>query len=103
MFVEGRRPICWSCKQLGHLARTCPQKTPSNNSNNNNNNNNNEKNTSSTINTTLESGNQQDNSENGWTQVTLILYYLSVFPRPKNNQLAIPLEITLERLKADGL
>ena len=22
--VEGRRPLCWSCKQIGHLARTHP-------------------------------------------------------------------------------
>ena len=24
--VEGRRPLCWECKQLGHFARSCPQK-----------------------------------------------------------------------------
>ena len=24
--VEGRRPFCWSCKQVGHLARSCTQK-----------------------------------------------------------------------------
>ena len=25
--VEDRRPLCWSCKQLGHFPRSCPQKT----------------------------------------------------------------------------
>ena len=25
--VEGWRLFCWACKQLGHIARTCPQKT----------------------------------------------------------------------------
>ena len=24
--VEGRRPLCWSSKQLGYFARSCPQK-----------------------------------------------------------------------------
>ena len=24
--IEGRRPRCWSCKQLGHISRFCPQK-----------------------------------------------------------------------------
>ena len=24
--VEGRRTHCWKCKQIGHLAKTCPQK-----------------------------------------------------------------------------
>ena len=27
MMLEGRRPTFWSCKQLGHFARSCPQKT----------------------------------------------------------------------------
>ena len=25
--VEGRKPQCWHCKQIGHFARSCPQKT----------------------------------------------------------------------------
>ena len=26
MMVEGRRPRCWSCKQIGHIAKFCPEK-----------------------------------------------------------------------------
>ena len=29
VIVEGRRPRCWSCKQLGHISKFCPQKDPS--------------------------------------------------------------------------
>ena len=29
VMVEGRRPRCWSCKQLGHISKFCPQKDPS--------------------------------------------------------------------------
>ena len=25
--MEGRKPECWHCKQIGHFARSCPQKT----------------------------------------------------------------------------
>ena len=25
--VEGRKPQCWNCKQLGHISKSCPQKT----------------------------------------------------------------------------
>ena len=25
--VEGRKPQCWNCKQLGHFSKSCPQKT----------------------------------------------------------------------------
>ena len=25
--IEGRKPQCWHCKQLGHFSRSCPQKT----------------------------------------------------------------------------
>ena len=28
--VEGRRFQCWNCKQLGHISRSCPQKTTQN-------------------------------------------------------------------------
>ena len=27
--VEGRNPSCWGCKQIGHIAKFCPQKTKS--------------------------------------------------------------------------
>ena len=30
VFVEGRRPHCWSCKQLGHISKFCPGKNPPN-------------------------------------------------------------------------
>ena len=26
--VEGRRPRCWSCKQLGHISKFYPKKDP---------------------------------------------------------------------------
>ena len=26
LMVEGRRPRCWACKQIGHIAKFCPQK-----------------------------------------------------------------------------
>ena len=26
IIVEGRKPLCWNCKQLGHFSRSCPQK-----------------------------------------------------------------------------
>ena len=26
IIVEGRKPLCWNCKQLGHFLRSCPQK-----------------------------------------------------------------------------
>ena len=25
--VEGQKPQCWNCKQLGHFSKSCPQKT----------------------------------------------------------------------------
>ena len=25
--IEGRKPQCWNCKQLGHFSKSCPQKT----------------------------------------------------------------------------
>ena len=28
VIVEGRRPRCWSCKQLGHISKFCPKKDP---------------------------------------------------------------------------
>ena len=27
VMVEGRRPRCWSCKQIGHISKFCPKKT----------------------------------------------------------------------------
>ena len=31
--VEGRRPCCWGCKQLGHITKFCPQKNQQNDTN----------------------------------------------------------------------
>ena len=52
--VEGRRPLCWDCKQLRHLVITCPQKTASINNN---------KTTGTTTSTALEPGVHPDNQE----------------------------------------
>ena len=27
VMVEGRRPRCWGCKQIGHIAKFCPQRS----------------------------------------------------------------------------
>ena len=79
VIVQVRRPLCWSCKQVGHLARSCPQKAVASNktttinttttTTNNNNNNNINKNQEKAKNT-LEPGNYPNNPEEGWTQVT---------------------------------
>ena len=70
---EGRKPLCCSCKQLVHLARTCPQKSLNNNQTSSNINNNNfnikEKTINPTTNPASELGNQPK-PEEGWTQVT---------------------------------
>ena len=48
--VEDRRPLCWSCKQLSHLARSCSQKLVNNNQSSNKiNNSNNSSNQKKTI------------------------------------------------------
>ena len=26
--IEGKRPHCWNCKQVGHIAKVCPRKAP---------------------------------------------------------------------------
>ena len=69
VFVEGRQPLCWSCKLLGHLARFCQQKNPLTN-NNNNDSNTKDKSTSLIAKPALEPGDHQSGSEEGWTQVT---------------------------------
>ena len=72
--VEGRRPRCWSCKQLGHISKFCPQKDPPSAA----------VSTATTVTTTAtittatissttakESGQvQPENAEEGWTEVT---------------------------------
>ena len=73
--VEGRKPQCWNCKQLGHFSKSCPQKilqpgqtmeTTAAAA------------TTSTIKTTAiivskspnaETGDHPDKDEEGWTQV----------------------------------
>ena len=27
VIVEGKKPQCWNCEQLGHFSKSCPQKT----------------------------------------------------------------------------
>ena len=68
--VEGRKPQCWTCKQLGHFSRSCPQK--------------NSKPTSlplkaasaaattvaATAGPTMEAEDHPSRGEEGWTQVT---------------------------------
>ena len=48
VLVEGRRPRCWGCKQIGHIAKFCPQR-PENKG----------KTTSTTTTTTTTTGTQQ--------------------------------------------
>ena len=63
--VEGRRLLCWSCKQLGHLSRVCPQKANINSNNNTNiySNINNNKNTCQTSNPAPVPENHRNKSE----------------------------------------
>ena len=58
--VEGRRPHCWNCKQLGNLAKACPQKAPKEKQQNT---------TEDIISTTKEKDKYQLDPENQWTQV----------------------------------
>ena len=67
--VEGKRPLCWSCQQLGHWARFYPQKNPSTN-NNNNNSNTKDKSISLIAKPALESGDHQSGPEEELTQIT---------------------------------
>ena len=75
VMVEGRRPRCWGCKQIGHIAKFCPQRPE-----------NKEKASTSTTTTTTKdaaaptitkeaeakgSGQvQPQNNQEGWTEVT---------------------------------
>ena len=63
--VEGKRPLNWACKQVGHLARACPQKTPGAPSNNNGKN----SNTNQTSSTTAEHGDGHGDQEVEWIRV----------------------------------
>ena len=75
VLVEGRRPRCWGCKQIGHIAKFCPQRPE-----------NKEKTTSTTTTTTGDAaatttntvnkeaeakgpGPAQPNNKEGWTEV----------------------------------
>ena len=71
--VEGRRPLCWSCKELGRFSPSCPQKTTTTTATSTKT----ATNTAALTNTTAtsivinetETG-DQPNKEEGWTQVT---------------------------------
>ena len=62
LVIESRRPLCWACKQLGHFAKTCPQKTPTTITTNN-------KNAKQATSTVPEPEDHLDNQEKEWTQV----------------------------------
>ena len=57
--MEGWRPLCWSGKQLVHLARSCPQKLL----------NSNQRNSSNQEKTISPTTNHAPKPEEGWTQV----------------------------------
>ena len=73
VMVEGRRPRCWGCKQIGHIAKFCPQRPE------------NKASTSTTTTTTKDAAAptitkeaeakgpgqvQPQNNQEGWTEVT---------------------------------
>ena len=58
--VEGKQMHCWNCKQLGHLAKACPQKAPKEKQQNT---------TEDIISTTKEKDKDQLDPENQWIQV----------------------------------
>ena len=65
VIVEGRRSLCWSRKQLSHLARFCPKKNPS--TTNNNINNTKDKSTSPITKPTLKPEDPRNGPEKGLT------------------------------------
>ena len=72
VIVEGRKPQCWFCKQLGHFSRSCPQKTSKSTSSPPT-----PLTTTTTTTTTAattrpntETRDHPNKSEEGWTQVT---------------------------------
>ena len=68
VIVEGRRPLCWSCKQLWHFSRSCPQTTKMS--------------TATSVTATTDPGKNKE----GWTKV------VQTGEKPKNK---IPTEATI--------
>ena len=89
--TEGRRPLRWACKQLSHLAKTCPQKMPKIPITITNNN------AKQAISTILESGDHLDNQEKGWTKV--IQKKEKINHNRTNNRNYSTISITLQKRK----
>ena len=64
--IEGKRELCWACKQLDHHAKTCLQKTSKTSTTITTTNHNKAKEATSGV---TELGDQLDNQEKGWNRV----------------------------------
>ena len=58
--VEGRKPQCWNCKQMGHFSKSCPQNHQNNTTDNNSNNNNSDHSDNSSSSSSSDYGDQKN-------------------------------------------